>query len=158
LSRKEFLVLSKTYAKAMRLFIQFMDTCRKNFFWFGSGGLVHKRLDLVLEGFVQKPDFHLTICRPISQEEDFVKTFYKELYQKPNTHTIGWIDVSSQIFRNILNSCVGILYPSGSEGGSGSVVNCMHAGFMPIVRYEASVDVQEDYSVIFKDSFLEEIK
>lgn len=134
------------------------DNCRKNFLWFGSGGLVHKGLDLVLEGFVQKPDFHLTICRPISQEEDFVKAFYKELYQKSNAHTIRWIDVSSQKFRNILNSCVGIVYPSCSEGGGGSVINCMHAGLIPIVSYEASVEVQEDYGVIFKDSLLEEIK
>ncbi|NMG06932.1 glycosyltransferase [Brasilonema sp. UFV-L1] len=134
------------------------DNCRKNFLWFGSGGLVHKGLDLVLEAFAQMPDCHLTICGPISQEEDFVNAFYKELYQTPNIQTIGWIDVNSQKFVNILNNCVGIVYPSCSEGGGGSVINCMHAGLIPIVSYEASVDIKEDYGIILKDSSIQEIK
>jgi glycosyltransferase involved in cell wall biosynthesis len=134
------------------------DACRKNFLWFGSGGLVHKGLDLVLEAFAQMPDCHLTICGPISKEEDFVKAFYKELYQTANIHTVGWIDINSQKFRNILNNCVGIVYPSCSEGGGGSVINCMHAGLIPIVSYEASVDVEKDYGVILKDSSIQGIK
>ncbi|WP_336231513.1 glycosyltransferase [Scytonema sp. PRP1] len=134
------------------------DTCRKNFIWFGSGGLVHKGLDLVLEAFAQMPDCHLTICGPISKEQDFVEAFYKELYQTANIHTVGWIDINSQKFRDILNNCVGIVYPSCSEGGGGSVINCMHAGLIPIVSYEASVNVEKDYGVILKDSSIQEIK
>ncbi|MBP5974945.1 glycosyltransferase [Brasilonema sp. CT11] len=134
------------------------NNCRNNFLWFGSGGLVHKGLDLVLEALIQMPDLHLTICGSISQEEYFVKAFYQELYQTPNIHTMGWIDVNSQNFRNIFNSCVGIVYSSCSEGGGGSVINCMHAGLIPIVSYQASVDVQEDYGVILKDSSIKQIK
>ena len=33
------------------------DACRKRFLWFGSGGLVRKGLDLVLEAFVGMPDY-----------------------------------------------------------------------------------------------------
>ncbi|ARV62815.1 glycosyl transferase family 1 [Nostocales cyanobacterium HT-58-2] len=134
------------------------DVCRNHFLWFGSGGLVHKGLDLVLEAFSQMPDCHLTICGPISKEEDFTEAYYKELYLTSNINTIGWIDVNSQKFRNILNSCVGIVYPSCSEGGGGSVINCMHAGLVPIVSYEASVNVEKDYGVILNDNSIEEIK
>jgi glycosyltransferase involved in cell wall biosynthesis len=134
------------------------DACRKNFLWFGSNGLVHKGLDLVLEAFAQMPDCHLTICGPISKEEDFVEAFYKELYQTPNIHAVGWIDIKSQKFKNILDKCVGIVYPSCSEGGGGSVINCMHAGLIPIVSYEASVDVEEDYGVILQEISIKEIK
>lgn len=134
------------------------EACRKHFLWFGSGGLVHKGLDLLLDAFAQMPDYHLTICGPINKEEDFVKEFYKELYQTPNIHTVGWVDLDSQNFINILNSCIGIVYPSCSEGGGGCVINCMHAGLIPLVSYEASVDVSDDYGVIFKECSIEEIK
>lgn len=134
------------------------EACRKRFLWFGSGGLVHKGLDLVLDAFAEMPEYHLTVCGPIQNEKDFEKAFYKELYQTPNIRTVGWIDVSSSEFIKIANNCVGIIYPSCSEGGGGAVINCMHAGLIPIVSYEASVDVNDDYGVILKASSIEEIK
>ncbi|MGB3639747.1 MAG: glycosyltransferase [Rivularia sp. (in: cyanobacteria)] len=132
--------------------------CRKNFLWFGSGGLVHKGLDLLLDAFSQMPDYNLTICGPISKEKEFEEAFYKELYQIKNIHTVGWVDVTSQKFIDIVNSCLGIVYPSCSEGGGGCVINCMHTGLIPIVSYESSVDVSDDYGVILKENSIEEIK
>jgi glycosyltransferase involved in cell wall biosynthesis len=132
--------------------------CRKNFLWFGSGGLVHKGLDLLLDAFSQMPDYHLTICGPINKEKDFETAFYKELYQIKNIHTVGWVDVTSQKFIDIVNSCLALVYPSCSEGGGGCVINCMHTGLIPIVSYESSVDVSDDYGVILKENSVEEIK
>jgi len=132
--------------------------CRKNFLWFGSGGFVHKGLDLLLDAFSQMPDYHLTICGPIDQEEDFKTAFAQELYHTPNIHTIGWVDVNSQKFLDIVNSCLGIVYPTCSEGGGGCVINCMHTGLIPIVSYESSVDISDDYGVILKENTVEEIK
>ena len=134
------------------------DACRKNFLWFGSGGLVHKGLDLVLDAFVEMPEYHLTICGPIEKEKDFEEAFYKELYETDNIRTFGWIDISSLDFLEIAYSCVGIIYPSCSEGGGGCVITCMHAGLIPIVTYESSVDVGEDFGVILKESSVGEIK
>lgn len=133
-------------------------TCRQRFLWFGSGGLVHKGLDLTLEAFTEMPDCHLTICGPISKEIDFEKAFYKELYHTPNIHTYGWIDVSSPDFVKIANSCLGIIYPSCSEGGGGCVITCMHAGLIPIVTYEASIDVTDDYGIVLQEASVAEIK
>jgi glycosyltransferase involved in cell wall biosynthesis len=134
------------------------EACRKSFLWFGSGGLVHKGLDLVLDAFAEMPDYHLIICGPINKEKDFEKAFYKELYQTSNIHTFGWINISSPKFLEIANSCLGIVYPSCSEGGGGGVITCMHAGLIPIVSYESSVDVHDDFGVILKESSVEEIK
>jgi len=132
--------------------------CCQRFLWFGSGGLVHKGLDLVLEAFAEMPDYHLTICGPVNKEPDFEKAFFKELYHTPNIYTHGWIDVSSPDFIKIANSCLGIIYPSCSEGGGGCVITCMHAGLIPIVTYEASVDVSDDYGVVLKEASVAEIK
>lgn len=132
--------------------------CCKRFLWFGSSGLVHKGLDLVLEAFAEMPDYHLTVCGPVNKEPDFEKAFYQELYQTPNIYTHGWIDVSSPEFVKLANSCLGIVYPSCSEGGGGCVILCMHAGLIPIVTYEASVDVKTDYGVVLKEASIQAIK
>ena len=68
------------------------------------------------------------------------------------------MDVSSPEFIKVANSCLGIIYPSCSEGGGGCVIICMHAGLIPIVTYEASVDVSDDYGVVLKEASVQAIK
>lgn len=134
------------------------DRCRKTLLWFGSGGFVHKGLDLVLETFIDLPDYHLYICGPVQTEKDFEKIYFKELYQTPNIHTVGWVDISSAQFTKIADKCVGLIYPSCSEGGGGSVINCMHAGLIPVVSYESSVDVESSYGVMLEECTINGIK
>lgn len=133
------------------------EACRRRFLWFGSAGLVHKGLDLVLDAFAEMPEYHLTICGPIDGEKHFEKAFQKELYQTANIHTVGWVDIRSPEFLEITKNCIGLLYPSCSEGGGGSVVTCLHAGLIPIVSYESSVDVDE-FGIVLTACSMEEIK
>lgn len=133
------------------------ENCRKNFLWLGSFGLVHKGLDLVLEAFAEMPDYYLKICGPIKREPDFEEAFYQELYQTPNIQTIGWIDISSPDFQNILNSCIGAVYASCSEGQSGSVITYLHGGLIPIISRECGMNI-EDFGVGLNNCSIEEIK
>jgi glycosyltransferase involved in cell wall biosynthesis len=134
------------------------EACRKNFLWFGSGGLVHKGLDLVLEAFAQMPDFHLSVCGPVKEEDDFERVYARELYGTPNIRTIGWVDVSSSAFTEIAHNVVGVVYPSCSEGGGGGVITCLHAGLIPVVSYETSVDVGNDMGLVLRDCSIEAIQ
>lgn len=134
------------------------DICRNNYLWFGSFAMVHKGLDLVLDVFKDMSEYHLTICGPVENEKLFVNAYYKELYQTKNINTIGWIDTSSIDFVNILNNCIGLIYPSCSEGQNGGIITCMHGGLIPIVSYESGVDVTDEYGVILKNSSIAEIK
>jgi glycosyltransferase involved in cell wall biosynthesis len=134
------------------------EACRKHFLWFSSGGMVHKGLDLVLDVFAEMPEYYLTVCGPVQREKDFENAFYEELYQTPNIHTIGWVDITSPEFAEITNNCIGLIYPSCSEGQSGGVVTCLHAGLIPIISYESGVDVDDDFGVILKNCSVEEIK
>ncbi|MDH5740664.1 MAG: glycosyltransferase, partial [Nitrospira sp.] len=133
------------------------SVCRANFLWFGSHGFVHKGLDLVLEAFVEMPDCHLYVCGPMKKEEEFIEAYYKELYQTPNIHAVGWVDVESPEFILMAKKCLGVVYPSCSEAGGGNVLVCMHAGLIPLVSYESSVDV-EDFGVMFKENTVHTIK
>lgn len=129
---------------------------RNHFLWFGNVGMVHKGLDLVLEAFAQIPGFHLTVCGLVDKEKDFELAYDWELYHTPNIETVGWIDTDSAQFQEITKKCVGVIHPSCSEGGGGSVVTCLHAGLIPIVSYESSVDV-DDFGFLLKNSSVEDI-
>ena len=117
--------------------------CRKRFLWLGSGGLVHKGLDLVLEVFRETPEYQLMVCGPLDapSEKEFVQAFRRELYETPNIQAIGWVDVGSEQFEKIANSCAALIYPSCSEGQAGSVITCLQAGVIPLISYESGVDV-----------------
>ncbi|MEW5747143.1 MAG: glycosyltransferase [Nitrospirota bacterium] len=130
---------------------------RKSFLWLGSGGLVHKGLDLVLEAFAGMPEYRLSICGPVEREQDFVAAYRKELYHTPNIHTIGWVDVASPAFIDITRRCIGMVYPSCSEAQAGSVVACMHAGVIPVVSCEAGVDAG-DFGLTLVNSSVDEIQ
>lgn len=115
--------------------------CRKRFLWLGSRGLVHKGLDVVLEAFARMPDLHLTVCGPIDREPHFVRTFHKELYETPNIHTHGWIDIAGPEFGELARTTVAHIYPTVADACCGSVVNCMHAGLIPVATREAGLDI-----------------
>lgn len=127
------------------------EKCRNSFLWFGSKGFVHKGLDLVLDAFVRMPEYHLYVCGPIDDEPGFQKAFGKALYNAPNIHTPGWVDVESDEFLEISGKCVGLVYPSCAEGGGGSVIQCMHAGIIPLVTPGSSVDISDEYGVIIEE-------
>lgn len=133
------------------------NACRKHFLWFGGTGLVHKGLDLVLEAFAEMPDYNLTVCGRITYEKDFMRYYHKELFEMPNIHVEGWVDVTSPTFKKIADQCIGLIHPSCSEGQSGAVVNCLHAALIPIVSYESGVDV-DSFGIVLKDCSIDEIK
>jgi len=117
------------------------NLAKNHYLWFGSTDFVHKGLDLVLDAFSEMEDYHLHICGPIEQEKKFETVYSEVLYNTPNIHPIGWIDITSAEFIDLCRKCVGMIYPSCSEGGGGSVIQCMHAGLIPIVSFESSVDI-----------------
>lgn len=132
------------------------DAQRNRFLWFGSVGMVHKGLDLVLEAFARMPKHHLTVCGPVDQEKDFESAYDRELYHTSNIATLGWVDTDSSLFSQITKTCVALVYPSCSEGASAGVVTCLHAGLIPVLTYESGIDVG-DFGFLLKDPTVEEI-
>jgi glycosyltransferase involved in cell wall biosynthesis len=129
---------------------------KKNFLWVGSFGMVHKGLDLVLEAFAKMPELSLTVCGRPEKEKDFFQLYEKELCHTSNIHFQGWIDMESPEFLEIAKTHAGIIYPSCSEGGGGSVIHCMHAGMVPICTRESSIDLG-DFGVFIKNGTVDAV-
>lgn len=134
------------------------DACRMTFLWLGTRGLVHKGLDLVLEAFAAMPQYKLIVCGPIDSEADFAAAYHHELYETENIRTFGWVDIGSRQFRELTDSCIALVFPSCSEGQSGSAVTCLHAGLIPIVSYQTGVDVDPDFGTVLQTCSIDEIK
>jgi glycosyltransferase involved in cell wall biosynthesis len=112
---------------------------RHNFIWLGGGGLVHKGLDIAMEAFAKVPEAHLYIAGDLKSESRFWKWAEPFLAKHQNIHMLGWMDVGGQAFDDIARRSIGIVYPSGAEGGPGSVAQALHWGLIPIVTKSALV-------------------
>jgi len=130
---------------------------KNHFLWFGSSGLIHKGLDLLLEVFKEMPDLYLHVCGSIDNEPKFKAVYYEELYNTKNIHTYGFLDISSMTFKDIIERCAFTILPSCSEGGGGSVINVMVYGLIPIVPTTASVRIK-DFGIKIKELSHESIK
>ncbi|HJV89802.1 MAG TPA: hypothetical protein VJ623_05805 [Holophagaceae bacterium] len=115
---------------------------RREVLWFGSTGLIHKGLDLALEAFVQRPEWTLHVCGPLSREPRFVECYKRELTEFPNIRVHGFLDLNGDTFRDLMTRCAFTLLASCSEGGAGGIVAASgNGGLMPLVSREVSTDV-----------------
>lgn len=126
------------------------EDAKNHFLWFGSSGLIHKGLDLLLEVFKVLPDLHLHICGPINNEPKFKAVYYEELYNTKNIHTYGYKNIQSKSFKDIVSKCAFIIFPSCSEGEPSSVINVMVYGLIPIVVNTAGIRIK-DFGIEIKE-------
>ncbi len=133
------------------------EFAKQRFLFFASASQMQKGLDLLLEIFPQHPDLHLYVCSLFKMEKDFCDCYYKELYETPNIHPIGWVQVNSPQFYFLIDRCAYVILPTCSEGQPGSVVHCMQAGLIPIVTAEAGIDT-EDFGIKLSGDDIEVIE
>jgi glycosyltransferase involved in cell wall biosynthesis len=115
---------------------------RQNFLWMGNTGLLRRGLDMVLDAFVHLHDVNLWVCGPLEREAEsaFVRAYRHELFHVPNIHPLGWIDVYSKTFQELTDMCAFVIYASCTEGMSGSVLNCMARGLIPLISRDVGID------------------
>ena len=70
----------------------------------------------------------------------------KKLYPIPkNVVHIGFINLKSERFLNLMNEASFILFPSCSEGMASGVLTCMNHGLIPIITKECGIDIEKDF-------------
>ena len=115
---------------------------RRHFLWFGSAGLLHKGLDLVLKTFAHRTDLTLHVCGHMAREPLFTQVFHRELYETPHIITHDFVDIQGEKFAELMQQCAFAIFPSASEGGSPSQVNLMmNGGLIPILTENCGLDV-----------------
>jgi glycosyltransferase involved in cell wall biosynthesis len=127
------------------------NDARNHFLWFGSSGLIHKGLDLLLEIFSRRKDIYLHICGPLDNEPEFKIAYSDELNNKENIYYHGFVGLNSAFLEELLKKCAFVIFPSCSEGGSPAVLNiCGNGGLIPLLSKEATIDV-DDFGFIFNE-------
>lgn len=126
------------------------DEARKNFLWFGSSGMIHKGLDLLLEYFSKNRQINLHICGPLEDEPEFKKAYQKEISNMENIFVYGFVEMNTALFKSLIEKCAFVIYPTSSEGGSPSVLNVSgNGGLIPIVTKEATIDI-DDFGILME--------
>jgi len=121
------------------------DTIKNNFLWFGSLGALHKGLDIVIDVFKKRPDLNLTIAGANLREQEFYE-YYKDVFDGkiPNIKYYDFVDIESQLFKDLMNNHVAVVFPSVSEGGAPAVLNVMaNGGLIPIISNSCGLDVAQ---------------
>lgn len=119
-------------------FIRNISIAKTKFIWLGSHGLVHKGLDLCIEAFKTFPNFELHIFGPYEKE---VFEIYKNELKQPNIIYHGFVDILGNKFKEVAKTCMFSIYPSCSEGQSGSLLTTMSMGLIPIATVSSGVDL-----------------
>lgn len=120
------------------------STAKNNFIWLNSPGALLKGLDIVLDAFSILPDCELFICGDIDRDNRFKKIISQQLSKAKNIKIIGWVDTDKEIFKTLALDCAWVIGTSFSEGGGGSVLNCMAKGLIPVVSRSSSLTLKEN--------------
>lgn len=117
------------------------SSARNNILWFGSMGLIHKGLDIAIDFALSHPQFTLHICGS-SNEDEFWEYYLPKIKNAGNIIRHGFVDIKSDKFALLLNSCAILLNPSISEGGAVSVLNILGNGaLLPIYSRGTGLDL-----------------
>jgi glycosyltransferase involved in cell wall biosynthesis len=120
------------------------DNAKKNFLWFGSAGLLHKGLDVLLDIFAKHQGINLHICGASPTEEGFYRHYSSALAHSNNIFDHGFVRMQSEAFKMIMDKCGFVVFPSLSEGGAAALLNTMaNGGLVPIITKASGLDLEE---------------
>ena len=125
---------------------------KNKFLWFGSYGLLHKGLDVVIETFLNRKDLELHICGYLDGERDFIEVYKDQLLTAENIIMHGFISVEGPVFRELMETCSFVILTSVAEGLATAVVTAMgNGGLIPVVTKETGIDISLAIPVINND-------
>ena len=124
----------------------------KEFLWFGSYSLIHKDLNTVLDVFINHPELTLHICGRIEEEKEFIDVYKRDLEKASNIKMHGYVNVDSEEFKKLMESCSFTILSSCAEGCSTAIATVMgNGGLIPIVSKECGLTIKNGAYVISGD-------
>jgi hypothetical protein len=132
-------------SQAIRTINSICYSNENEFLFIGSGGNLLKGVSLLVDYFSIHPTKTIHIIGPIEEYLDSIRGTLT-----PNIILHGWLDINSDKYLSIISRCNFIIYPSGSEGTPGAVINAMYNGIIPIVTRWAAFDEISDYGFLME--------
>lgn len=128
-------IFDKKWTFKNDIILDAISISRNNILWFGSKGLIHKGLDILIDAVKDMPIY--LNCYGIQKNE-------YDLFNKlkaPNIYNKGHINVLSNSFIDeVVLKHNFIIFPSCSEGMNTAVATCMAYGIIPIVTKECGFE------------------
>ena len=115
------------------------SSSKKKFLWLNSHGALLKGLDVIINVFLSLPQFELFICYDNKQDQQFFESINVKLTSSPNIHLTGWVDINGDVYKELVSACCWVISTSWSEGGGGSILNCMANGLIPVIAKSCSI-------------------
>jgi len=122
------------------------QAARKHFLWLGSTGAIHKGLDLLLDVFAKRTDVVLHIGGLSNSDRKILS-----LPQKQNIVDYGHIDIKSDTFLRLVETCAYVVLPSCSEGFATSITTGMLHGLIPVVMKDTGFNRLGELAVFWED-------
>lgn len=142
----------------INLEVKNFDRAKTNFLWFGSTGLLHKGLHLLIDIFSNRPDITLHTCGASKSETQFWEYYQPIVDRCSNIIDHSFIDLKSNQFNNLMDSCAYCIFPTVSEGGSPALLNVMaNGGLIPIASKACGVDIDQ-FGFVFDELNQKEIE
>jgi len=126
------------------------ETNSKVFVFMSGIGQLRRGLDLVLEVFSHRHE-RIYICAPFDLEPQFVRSFKRELFETKNIIPVGFVNQRSAFFKEIIQEADFAVLPSCSEGQSGSLLNLMAHGLIPVATKHTGFEELEEVGIEITD-------
>lgn len=120
--------------KAFDLSKRNIEKSKYHFLWMGSKGAVHKGLDILFDVFKMHPELTLHVC-------GFSEIERKKLSRLIPKNVIdhGFVNITSDEYKNIAETCAFNVFPSCSERMATSVLTNMSHGLIPLRSIETNI-------------------
>jgi glycosyltransferase involved in cell wall biosynthesis len=129
-----------------------------NFIWLNSHGALLKGLDIIIDLFLKIPNCNLYVCGNLEVDSQFYNFYKNSINQSGNIHVLGWVDIQSNYFQTISDKCTWVISTSFSEGGGGSILNCMAKGLIPIVSPSVSLNISSEMGFYVDNGSVDSLK
>lgn len=117
---------------------------KKNVLWFGSAGSLHKGLDVFIELSMKFKNITFHIAGYNYKNEPQLLDYYKSITPLLNVINHGFVNIKSNEFIKLMNTCGAVINPSVSEGGSPAMLAVMASGgLFPITTIASGVTLND---------------
>lgn len=129
----------------------------RTFLYLSSVGVMRRGLDLAIEAF-EGLDAELLICSPYAGESWFFDYYAPIFARCPNIRFLGYVDTGGEMFRDLIRQADFGLVPSCSEGESGSALNMMTLGLLPVITDNVGFPDVDHYGYLIRDATVEGLR